>query len=92
MWIAAISHVIEPQDWHRRSELRQLSQRAVDALQDGSEDADARGKGRKKRRSLNPFERKQRVLARFRAAVQQVLKSLQTGRSIVGRTNTFVAV
>eukprot|EP00750_Incisomonas_marina_P028252 INCI657.1.p1 GENE.INCI657.1~~INCI657.1.p1 ORF type:complete len:1732 (-),score=344.30 INCI657.1:1710-6905(-) len=94
MWIAAISHVIEPQDWHRRSEQGQDRGSAVGAVRSAEDSTTSlpqpphTRKEHKKRRSLNPFERKQKVLARFRAAVQQVLKSLHTGRSIVGRTNT----
>ena len=95
MWIAAISHVIEPQDWHRRSEQGQDRGSAVGAVRSAEDSTTSlpqpphTRKEHKKRRSLNPFERKQKVLARFRAAVQQVLKSLHTGRSIVGRTNTY---
>lgn len=106
MWIAAISHVIEPQDWHQRSEQGKKGRGGGGGGADGgggafqsTDDPTTASslaqpphtrKDRKKRRSLNPFERKQKVLARFRAAVQQVLKSLHTGRSIVGRTNTYV--
>ena len=91
MWIAAISHIVEPNDWHSGGRQHGRGSGGGDHVAlhaSGSGGGNGNAGGRKKRRSLNPFERKQRVLARFRNAVHQVLKSLHTGRSIVGRTST----